>query len=59
MYCIGVICIKLYLMSGAADDGGEDSSGSIVTGEPGLAHTGAVVNNQSSNIIIHGCGLCR
>ena len=40
------------LMSRATDNGGEDSSWSIISSEPGLAHSGSVVNNESSNIII-------
>merc|ERR1711992_244152 len=45
------------LVAGAADDGGEDGSGSVVSGESGLAHAGAVVNDQSSNILVtHGGG---
>ena len=32
-------------VSGSADNGGEDSAGSVVSGETGLAHTGSVVNN--------------
>lgn len=38
---------------GATDDGGEHSTGSIVTSEAGLAHTGAVVYNQSITIFFH------
>lgn len=41
-------------MSGATHDGWEHSTGSIVPGETGLAHTGAIVNNERCNIIIHG-----
>merc|ERR1719187_2181354 len=45
------------LVVGAADDGGEDGAGSVVSGESGLAHAGAVVNDQSSNILVtHGGG---
>lgn len=43
-----------YLMSGAAHDRWEDSTGGIVPGETGLAHTGTIVNNKRGNIIIHG-----
>ena len=39
-------------MAGAADDGGEDGPGGVVSGEPGLAHAGAVVNDQSSNVVV-------
>lgn len=41
-------------MSGATHDGWEDGTGGIIPGETGLAHTGAIVNNERSNIIIHG-----
>merc|ERR1719191_1260979 len=34
----------------AADDGWEDSAGSVVSGEPGLAHTGTVVAYQGGYI---------
>jgi hypothetical protein len=40
------------LMTGASDDGGEDGSGSVVSGETGLAHTGSIVDNQRGNIIV-------
>jgi len=40
-------------VSGSTDDGGEDSSRSIVSGETSLAHTGSVVNNEGSNFIVH------
>ena len=39
-------------MSRATDDGGEDSSGGVISGESGLAHAGAIVNNQGGNIIV-------
>lgn len=42
-------------MPGTADDGREDSTRSIISGKTGFAHTGAVVNNQSSDFLIHGC----
>ena len=29
----------------------EDSAGSVITGETGLAHAGTVVNNQGSNFV--------
>lgn len=35
-----------YLVAGATDDGGEHGAGRIVTGEAGLAHTGAIVNDK-------------
>merc|ERR1712154_390689 len=36
------------LVAGTADNGGEDSSGSVISGESSLAHAGAIVNNQGS-----------
>jgi hypothetical protein len=39
-------------MTGATDDGREDGSGRIVSGESSLAHAGAVVNYEGSNFII-------
>merc|ERR1712112_555435 len=42
-------------MSWTAYDGGEHGSGSVVSGEPGLAHAGAIVTNKSSNVLVtHG-----
>merc|ERR1719372_17667 len=40
------------LVAGTADDGGEDSSGSVISGEASLAHAGAIVNNQGSNVLV-------
>ena len=39
-------------MTGSADDGGENGTRRIVAGETGFAHAGAVVNNQSCNLIV-------
>merc|ERR1719348_349183 len=45
------------LVTGATNDGGEDSAGSVISGKPGLAHAGAIVNNQGSNVLVtHGGG---
>lgn len=35
-----------HLMTWTTNDGGEDCTGSIISGEPGLAHTGTIVNNE-------------
>ena len=43
-------------MTGASDDGGEHGPGGVVSGEPGLAHAGAVVHNQGSYIIVTHLG---
>jgi len=40
------------LVTGATDDGGEDGPGGVVSGETGLAHAGAIVNDQSSNVVV-------
>merc|ERR1712227_1100463 len=40
------------LVAGTADNGGEDSSGSVISSESSLAHAGAIVNNQSSNVFV-------
>lgn len=39
-------------MTGSADDGWEDGTGSVISGETSLAHTGAVVDHQSCYIIV-------
>ena len=42
-------------MPGASNDGGEDSPGGVVTGEAGLAHAGAIVDDKSGNVLVtHG-----
>merc|ERR1712176_255498 len=48
------------LMSGSSNDGREDSSGSGISGKAGLYHSGPIVHNQGSYIIIHGgwFGVC-
>ena len=40
------------LMSRAADDGGKDGPGSVVTGKPGLAHAGAIVNHEGGHFFV-------
>ena len=44
-------------MPGASNDGREDSPGSVITGKPGLAHAGAVVNDKSGNILVTHDGI--
>jgi len=44
------------LMSWASNDGWEDGSWGIVSGEAGLAHAGAIVYYQSGNIIVTHIG---
>ena len=43
-------------MPGPADDGREDSPGSVVSSEAGLAHAGAVVNDQGGDFVITHLG---
>jgi hypothetical protein len=38
-----------------ADDGRKDGTGSVITGETGLAHTGTVVNNQGLDFVVSHC----
>merc|ERR1712045_944880 len=40
------------LVPWATDDGWKDSPGGVITGETGLAHAGAIVNDQSSNVFV-------
>merc|ERR1712198_257337 len=40
------------LMFGTTDDGGKDGPGSVVSGEAGLAHAGAVVDDQRCNVLV-------
>merc|ERR1739844_121799 len=40
------------LVTGTADNGGEDGSGSVISSESSLAHAGAIVNNQGSNVLV-------
>lgn len=42
-------------MPGSANNGGEDSTRGIISSKTGFAHTGAVVNDQGSDFLIHGC----
>merc|ERR1719455_14321 len=40
------------LVAGTSNNGGEDSSGSIISSKSSLAHAGAIVHNQSSNVFV-------
>jgi hypothetical protein len=42
----------LYLVARTADNGGEDGTRGVISGESSLAHTGSVVHNQSRNIVV-------
>merc|ERR1719402_910888 len=46
------------LMPRASHDGGEHSSGSVISGEPGLAHAGAIVDAQGGYFVVTHCVLC-
>jgi len=45
------------LVAGTSHNGGEDSPGGVISGETGLAHTGAIVYNKSGNLVVthFGC----
>merc|ERR1711882_24691 len=40
------------LVAGTANNGGEDSSGSIISSKTSLAHARAIVNNKSGNVFV-------
>merc|ERR1719286_55488 len=40
------------LVAGTANNGGEDSSGSVISGKTSFAHAGSIVNNKSSNVLV-------
>merc|ERR1719419_187849 len=46
------------LVAGTANNGGEDSSGSIISSKSSLAHAGAIVNNKSSNVFVTHFNSC-
>ena len=39
-------------MARTADNGGEDGTRGVISGESSFAHTGSVVHNQSRNIVV-------
>ena len=41
-----------HLVAGTSNNGGEHSPGGVVSGEAGLAHAGAIVNDQSGDLIV-------
>jgi hypothetical protein len=47
------------LVAGATDDGGEDGAGSVISSEAGFAHAGAIVNDQSGNVLVTHGGLVK
>merc|ERR1712106_531777 len=40
------------LVAGTSNNGWEDSSGSVISGESSLAHAGAIVTDKSSNVFV-------
>merc|ERR1712193_535147 len=46
------------LVSGAANNGGEDSPGGIISSKASLAHARAIVNNQGSNVLVTHLDFC-
>lgn len=44
---------KLYLVSGASNNGGEHGTGSIISGKASFAHTGSVVHNEGGDFVFH------
>ena len=40
------------LVARASNNGGEDSPGSVITGETSLAHAGSIVNDKSSSVFV-------
>ena len=40
------------LVAGTSNDGGEDGPGGVVSGEASLAHAGAIVTDQSGNVLV-------
>merc|ERR1719230_2144761 len=45
------------LVLGTAHDGREDTSGGVISGEPGLAHSGPIVHDKSLNFFVTHLGL--
>ena len=39
-------------MPGATNNGGKDGPGGVISGETGLTHAGAIVNNKSGNVFV-------
>merc|ERR1719168_580603 len=40
------------LVTGTSNNGGEDSSGSVISSKSSFAHAGAIVNNKGSNVFV-------
>ena len=50
--------LKIYLVSWASNNGGEDSSWGVITSKASFAHTGAIVYDKSSYVFVTHLGLC-
>lgn len=50
-----------YLVTGAADDGGEHRPGGVISSEACLHQTGAVITDEGGGFIVvtHGCRFWR
>ena len=48
----------IYLVPWATNDGWEDGPGGVITGETGLAHAGAIVNDQSGCVLVTHLEIC-
>merc|ERR1719205_62206 len=58
---IGVLLTHTHhdtLVAGTSNNGGEHSPGGVVSGEAGLAHAGAVVDDKSRNVFVTHPGVC-
>merc|ERR1712213_15014 len=58
---IGVLLTHTHhdtLVAGTSNNGGEHSPGGVVSGEAGLAHAGAIVDDQCRNVFVTHLGVC-
>ena len=46
------LLIATYLVTRPTDNGREYSSGRVVSGEPSLAHAGAIVDHEGGNVVV-------
>jgi len=48
------VCLSWYahLVTGASDNGREDSAGSVITGEPSLDQSRAIVAHQGGGLVV-------
>merc|ERR1711970_1572444 len=44
------------LVAGTSNNGGEDSTGSVISCKASFAHAGAIINNKSSNVLVTHLG---